>query len=1217
MNAAKSAHPDGQAPGEGHDSAQQQAQEAQQAQQEQQEQQAQQARRLAEDAANRQRALGPGSFIVEAPAGAGKTELLAQRFLRLLAEVSAPEEIVALTFTNKAATEMRHRILDNLYAARDGRWPEAPHKQVSYQLAQAALATSQRLGWDLLDHPGRLRVTTIDALCASLTRQMPVLSRFGANPGLSEEAGRHYEAAARRALAWLEESGPAGPIDGSKDATANELVNALAEAVADALRHLDNNAEQMTRLLAAMLARRDQWLRHALDQRSLDQAAQGLRALVTAELRQIAAKLPAGMWPQVLACGRFAAGHLDGIESSQTRQAISTFLEYPNAPKKADTDDLPLWRAAATLLLTDGDTGRKIWDKRLGFPAKISDPQKQALKELVEQLPASAINALAEVRRLPAPDYTSAEWRTVEALASLLRLAAGELWREFHDAGEVDFIEVALRARQALGDESAPTDLALALDYRLRHLLVDEFQDTSPMQVELLARLTAGWSGDSSRSLFLVGDPMQSIYRFRKADVGLFLSVAQQGLGGLPLTTLRLYRNNRSQAAVVDWVNASFAQVFPAQDDIAAGAIRYRPSVATHHNDKSAGVIGHPLVVDPAADADAIEAQAIIAIIDAERAEAPEREIAVLVRARNHLAALVEHLRRHRPDLPFQAVEMARLADRQVVQDLLALTRALLHRADRVSWLAILRAPWCGLTLADLHELAGDDHASTIWALANDPARQERLSADGRARLRHVLSVVNPALREQGRAPLRRWVEGVWLLLGGPACLAAGSANTASANTALASTALASTASASTELADAGAFFDGLEQWARRGRYSLAELDEAVGELFATPDTGAHVHLRFMTLHKAKGLEFDTVILPGLHRKPASDSKPLMRWEEVLIDGREELIVAPSKRRHGADALKITPFDYLGALEARRSSHEAARVLYVGATRAVRRLHWLGVVKPSSKDERKPAAGSQLALLWPAVAKAFQDADLIGATAAEAELTQQRVPGRLWRLAEKPDAERFSGHSMDMPAPPAGEAVNRYVLENGIAAAGSSDENLATRIGTLTHAYLALIASEGWPAWPASRIVACQPAMVVWLMRAGVDEAMAEAAAQRVVAHLKTTVASESGRWLLQVRAESASELALARAEPDGASLHVIDRSFVEDGVRWIIDYKTDAVTDDAALAEHGERYRGQLQRYADLFRGNPEGLGQPIRMGIFYTAIGRLVELTAGAAGN
>ncbi|CAG0951731.1 partial DNA helicase II, partial [Rhodocyclaceae bacterium] len=132
---------------------------------------------LREDGESRQRALELGSFIVEAPAGAGKTELLTQRVLRLLAVVEEPEEIVAITFTTKAAAEMKSRIVASLARAAAGDLPAEPHKRITFDLARAALAAGAQRDWRLLENPGRLRITTIDALCASLARQMPLLSR--------------------------------------------------------------------------------------------------------------------------------------------------------------------------------------------------------------------------------------------------------------------------------------------------------------------------------------------------------------------------------------------------------------------------------------------------------------------------------------------------------------------------------------------------------------------------------------------------------------------------------------------------------------------------------------------------------------------------------------------------------------------------------------------------------------------------------------------------------------------------------------------------------------------------------------------------------------------------------------------------------------------------------------------------------------------------------
>ena len=201
---------------------------------------------LAIDESSRVRALEVASFIVEAPAGAGKTELLTQRYLRLLALVQEPEEIIAITFTNKAAAEMRARILNSLSLVKnDVAMDTLPaHKRITRKLALDALARDAECDWGLLANPSRLRITTIDALSASLARQMPFLSRFGAQPAVSDDNASHYDAAALRTLALLEEEGEAG------------------RTVEEALRYFHNDTARLQKLLVSMLEQRDQWLIH-------------------------------------------------------------------------------------------------------------------------------------------------------------------------------------------------------------------------------------------------------------------------------------------------------------------------------------------------------------------------------------------------------------------------------------------------------------------------------------------------------------------------------------------------------------------------------------------------------------------------------------------------------------------------------------------------------------------------------------------------------------------------------------------------------------------------------------------------------------------------------------------------------------------------------------------------------------------------------------------
>ena len=1119
---------------------------------------------LREDEAARRRALDLASFIVEAPAGAGKTELLTQRYLKLLAVVEAPEEIVAITFTNKAAAEMKSRIVASLARAALGEAPPEPHKRITFDLARAALDASAAHGWALEEQPGRLRIVTIDALCANLARQLPLLSRFGGEPRLAEKSARHYDEATRRTLALVEDPGAAG------------------EVVAEALRHLDNDAGRLAQLLAAMLARRDQWLPHTLGRRLREEAEQAIAALIARDLEGAAARLGAAMQRGLMPLARFAAAHPD------TPPPLAVLRDW-NAPLVGTAGELPLWRALCKLLLTEDDTVRKQVNKNLGFPAgKEFAAQKGAMTAFLADFAAGLATeggaALARIRKLPDPRYTEEDWRTVESLSRLLQLAAGQLWTVFNEAGEADFVEVAQRALQALGTAEAPTDLALALDYRIRHLLVDEFQDTSPTQVELLRRLTAGWSPDDGRTLFAVGDPMQSIYRFRKADVGLFLRVAQSGIGALRLTPLRLSRNNRSCPQVVDWINACFPAVFPMADDPLRGEIRYREFVATREAAAQGGVLVHPVLAEKGDSAAAARAEAlqVIALIEAEWWADPARSIAVLVRARDHLSALVAAIRRHGAGWRFSAVEIEPLAGRQAVQDLISLTHALHHRADRLHWLAILRAPWCGLRLSDLHALAGDDHRATVWRLMHEDARLARMSADGRERLLQLRAVLAEAFGQRGRTSPRRLVEGVWLRLGGATCL-----------------------SGATDAADVSAFLDLIDKLDAGGRLTLEELEREMAELYAAPDPAAGDALQFMTIHKAKGLEFDTVILPGLHRATGNGGQPLMLWEEVIVDGsgaspvpqnqRPALVAAPLRPRRADDGIP-TPYDYLQGLEAERDVNEDARVLYVAATRAIRALHLVGVVAPKADGTLAAKSGSFLRLLWDAVAADFeaagQSGDAMpggeGAVPADVGFTPQLV-----RLANPGAPALLAQAGMPLPAgPEMAEAGAKF---------GVGDP-LAAHVGTLVHTYLEMIARSGPADWPAQRIADLRPAMRRWLLGRGHTASDADAGVERTASALLATLASADGQWVLAPRAIAAAELALASADGARIATQVVDRTFVEAGVRWVIDYKTARIDGDAA---HAERYRPQLERYAALFRD--EGL--PVRMAIFYAASGRLLK--------
>ncbi|HEY5764300.1 MAG TPA: UvrD-helicase domain-containing protein [Rhodocyclaceae bacterium] len=1125
---------------------------------------------LADDAAARERALEPGSFIVEAPAGAGKTELLTQRFLALLARVESPEEVVAITFTRKAAAEMRGRIVDNLIAAASAPRPDAPHRARTWELARQALAHGAARGWGLERQPARLRVLTIDALCMLLARQAPLLSQIGGIASVSDDSDALYAEAARRSLALLE-----------GDDTAH------ADCVAAALAHLDNDAGRLQRLLAAMLARRDQWLPHGRPVEAGVGNRAALAVIVEAALADVASTVDGGA--QAALMPLFAEALANAPEA--TAAQLAPLAEWQPLLVAA-WDELPRWQALARWLLTQKGEFRKRWTANEGFPAgKAGQGAKAAIGEWIAALPVSAEAGLAAVQALPTPEDAAADLPLVEALARLLWLAVAQLWLVFGETREVDFIAVAEAALRALGERDAPSDLAL--DYRITHLLVDEFQDTSPSQVELLQRLTAGWGeaeGDE-RTLFCVGDPMQSIYRFRKAEVGLFIEARRRGIGSIRLAPLQLARNNRSDEGLVDWINATLPAAFASADDPLRGAIAYRRFVATREGRPGSGAFWHPLVCERGVPASAVataEAGRIIALVDELRASDGEREIAVLVRARSHLTALVAQLRRNRPDLPFEAVEIDSLESRQWVRDLIILASALGQLADRVNWLALLRSPLCGLTLVDLHALAAGTGRTSPWALLHDDARLATLSADGRERALALRVVIGEALAHAGRQRRARWVEGVWLALGG-----------------------AATVPDEAALADCRACFDLIEHLSAAGRFDLDTLPAEVGKLFAAADPRGAGRLTLMTIHKAKGLEFDTVILPGLQRAPGGfDDPPLLRWESVIAeDGTRHTAVAALPPREGAGG--EASYRLLERLERDRGRAEAARVLYVGATRAKRALHLFASVWQSADGEAlaPPRGESLLGFLWPAVAEEWAalpvDLAADAAAAGAAQLADFVPPLR--RLSSAGFAARLSatlpgdvdaGSGCDDSAAARDQAV-MHRIDWGRGA--NAREGL---IGTLTHRYLERIAVDGLAAWPAERFDGLHGAMRDWLVREGLPPIEAAASAAEVAAMLRLTRQSADGQRVL--RAKGDAELALVSEDADGARVQVVDRSFIDGGVRWVVDYKTEAVGDGNFTAA-AARHREQLARYAKLFAGE----SRPIRCAVFFVRYGRLESLS------
>ncbi len=1075
---------------------------------------------IEQDAHARQQALDPQqSFIVQAPAGSGKTELLVRRYLVLLTRVRAPESIIAITFTRKAAAEMRLRILKSLETAQDSCCSEK--EQDRWTLAKKVLAHDKAMKWNLLAHPNRLRIQTIDSFCQTLSRQMPVLSTLADTLTPTENPEFLYRLATQELISSLEHP--------------SSWQNSLVHLV----KHLDNNFNDVEKLLSELLNRREQWLSYFVNpptRKDLEKSLQAINQTIIAQLNQM---IPIDL-----------------------RRELTELLNFSlhqreEKPLIAD-DDLHFWKNAIFLLLTQEGGWRKQVEKNQGFPAPTDKKNKEkkayytAIKQralaLIQQLKnqPDLHERLIDLKNAPPLNFSESQWTTLHALFELLPLLVANLKLVFQQYQKVDYTEILLCALAALSEGDKPTDLALNLDYQIEHILVDEFQDTSISQFQLIEKLIAGWQINDGRTLFLVGDPMQSIYRFRKAEVGLFLQVKQQGIGDIPLQALSLTVNFRSHPSIIEWINRCFRQLLPHTENINRGAITFSPAIPFHQQNAENRIkLFWFNESDPLA-----EAHKIVEIIQKIKQENPQDSIVLLVRARTHLLTLLPIL--NEAAIPYHAVEIESLAEKSAIQDILALTRALHHLGDRISWLALLRSPFCGLDLRDLHEITQfTDSAyptATLWqqltCFERIPLREET-----KQRCRRILPILQHCLQEQGRLPVSVWIKKTWLALGGPTTL-----------------------TNSADIIHIQTYLNFLEKkmLTEGEQLDFFQLEEELAKQVTQNNSKPAGAIEIMTMHKAKGLEYDHIILPSLHRQGSSDRKKLLHYQERLLTPQSKtFLLAPIKASHETeDAI----YHYLVCEEKQKSRYELIRLLYVATTRAKKSLTLLGIVKEKNKKEKPMQNDSLLHYLWPVL------------TPKEQEFSFST------RITDKPPHSILNPRWLKrLPYDWKNTQCIIPTLETMATNSQFSYQwtpNTAQLTGTAIHRLLYQISQDGLSYWDDIDFDKENTRFLRLLEQTGIIASQLDHALTLLQKSLKKILQDPRGRWILSQQHQDAhSEFALTTAQNGKLQNLIIDRTFIDNtGVRWIIDYKTTPYQGDNPaifLNTEREQHKEQLETYA------------------------------------
>jgi ATP-dependent exoDNAse (exonuclease V) beta subunit len=880
------------------------------------------------DASVRLRALATReSFVVSAPAGSGKTALLAARYLALLARGGPgggpchPRSILCVTFTEKAAVEMQERIGHWLSLAKDpSRRPEKEWDGLLFDLAaEARRAHGDRP--EILDNPRVFRIGTFHAFCAQVAHGWPAESGVPAGVAVlaEERQAAALDTAVRRHLRDLAGKPP-------EDAHRGALERRLAA--------LGNREEILVSRLISLLKKRerlpDVW--ELLQQGDLAAAEERLIENLRGHFRDRLAPVVAyfqrhnALW--------------DRLHKAFATNNHPKAKRVPSPIPKGRLEDMAMWEEVAGVFLTSAGTPRAMIQTQWGFPAGLPG-------DLVSFLQGTPPEVAAPLAFLQALELDPATSTGVMALLDYLDLAAGALHSLQPDipGRGLDFLELEIAARRALGNPDWPSDPLIFYDAALRHALVDEVQDLNPTQVEILGLLLEGWEAGDGRTLFLVGDPKQSIYRFRGSEVSLFEALRSRGVPRRgpgpyaipPPNRLALTSNFRSHPELVRFGNDLFSKVFPAQWDEETDEVPMGSSEAALDDKGTPASIRIALFPfdnrrkgreGPTAS-EAREAEAAWIAEEVRRVvrENAGESVGILLHRRTNVGVYARAF--SAAAVAVRMVEGEKLGERPEVFHLHNLFRALAGPHDDLAWAGVVRAPWCRVPDAILARLAPSNKVPPgSWRPAVLACEDPSLEAPR--------AILAQALRDAGREPVAETLLRSWEALGGPAAVAslygiAGVANCLKT----------------------------IELLRRCDGLAPSEVLRAAGSLLQeayTPSdpAAASSPVQLMTVHQAKGLEFDHVFAVGLDYDPfqsnRSEADPILVLP-LLAGGERVPMAAVEKDARSRE--KYLAYEVLRELDKRRQAAEVKRLFYVACTRARRSLTLSGAPSTPPAKKRK------------------------------------------------------------------------------------------------------------------------------------------------------------------------------------------------------------------------------------------------------------------------
>jgi ATP-dependent helicase/nuclease subunit A len=1108
-----------------------------------------------------------GHLSVTANAGTGKTRVLVERFLKILLETETQiNQVVAITFTDKAASELRARIAQEIRAsiltAADER--ERFHREkIRDTLAEATICT-------------------IHAFCAQILREFPVEAdidagftilegidhQFLINDALRETVAEMYSADDPLRTGFLQLSRSLGV------ATVEKYLKALLR-----------NREQLQQLAevtiapdmqdAVVLQRWDQLIDEELGRIT---GAPALRSALQ-RLAQSAAGKRAPELAQILA--RFLDGSGLHIRADAFRDFLDIYFTQKKEPRK---------EVIGKAVQTDEMTS----DQRI---------VRQAGK-LFTSLYGTGIGGMQNAELL--------------RLSRILLLAAvriGERYaRKKADGGYLDFDDLQIHLRNILKKEEIRSLIA----NRYRYLMIDEFQDTNHLQYEIVRLLIDNFR---QGNLFIVGDPKQSIYGFRNAEVEVFEQSKRDiaAAGEAPERSgVVLAESFRLLPALTAFTNMLFSKLMQAATPYDVGYTELVCARRTESEGRVEFLLLPPeqekrSIGDIAASEARLIASRIAELHSSQYAMTTEGglrpfswgDAAVLLRKRTHMSELEEAFREY--GIPFVLSGGRGYYQAQEIYDILNYLTFLINRDDDVALTGILRSPYFALSDAALFELAIEKGKGALW----EKAKLHSKKGTAGELLRRAVIILCADLELANRIPIPALIQRIcqstgWY--GTVAGLNRGGQATANIEKLLA---------IARDFESRG--FLSLYDFVERIKL-LADEEEQEGQA-PSEVTDDVVHL--MTIHGAKGLEFPVVFLPFLHHSFQYD-------RQLFLDPAVGAGFAVPDGASYDEKTEPPLYRYLKQKNEQKTDAEEKRIFYVGVTRARDLLILSGSPDSIGNNpsflkwtmESLPA-GSTLptagGIAFPPTPLKRLDHSGTGDNIVASDYTlrisvSSEPPAR--RIAEGKKEEAPKMHSRPLfLAPLAGNRQGEYFaatqirtflecpakfhlkyvlgIPEGETVPANFDEyeepNDRLRgelLGTLTHRVLQHLPEKRESDEELKEVIAGHLAAFP-----SIDPTRRESYAAETVRQVKNFVHSNFGKAVLQSK-NSKTEFSITTVLGEDFLTGTIDRLYQNDEGRWaLLDYKTDAIT-NAEIGRRAESYKIQVEIYAlliSLFFDQPE----------------------------